>query len=132
MALQIFLYLISVFRNEDCKSEKYSSDDKCSSYGDSDECSSKKYGVRISITASVESSGISTFFWLQARTLQDFCKESHDKADDKEDKLISIDFWEAYDPDEIFKIGFPLIGTEATNVRALCFLCGSAGQEKVR
>lgn len=64
--------------------------------------------------------------------MQDFCKESHEKADEKEDKLISIDFWEAYDPDEIFKMGFPLIGTEATNVRALCFLCGSAGLEKVK
>ncbi len=67
----------------------------------------------------------------QARSLQDFCKESMNECEECEDKLISIDFWEAYDPDEIYKTGFPLIGSESTNVRAVCFLCGSVGLEKV-
>jgi len=48
------------------------------------------------------------------------------------ENLISMDFWEIYDPDEICEMGFSLIGSEPFSVRALCFLCGSAGQEKVR
>ncbi|XP_065221802.1 histone-lysine N-methyltransferase trithorax-like isoform X2 [Planococcus citri] len=66
-----------------------------------------------------------------ARTLQDFGKDSSDESDENEDKLISTDFWEAYDPDEVYKTGFPLISSELLNVRALCFLCGSAGIEKL-
>uniref|UniRef100_A0A1A9V7Y0 Histone-lysine N-methyltransferase trithorax n=1 Tax=Glossina austeni TaxID=7395 RepID=A0A1A9V7Y0_GLOAU len=43
--------------------------------------------------------------------------------------LISIDFWENYDPAEVCQSGFGLIVTETVAQRALCFLCGSAGQE---
>ncbi|XP_075145916.1 histone lysine N-methyltransferase trithorax [Haematobia irritans] len=43
--------------------------------------------------------------------------------------LISIDFWENYDPAEVCQTGFGLIITETVAQRALCFLCGSAGQE---
>ncbi|XP_046805122.1 histone-lysine N-methyltransferase trithorax [Lucilia cuprina] len=43
--------------------------------------------------------------------------------------LISIDFWENYDPAEVCQTGFGLIVTETVAQRALCFLCGSAGQE---
>ena len=74
------------------------------------------------------------FVRVQARSLQDFNKESPEDPEercDREDKLISTDFWEAYDPDEVCKTGFPIISSERLNVRALCFLCGSAGIEKV-
>lgn len=48
------------------------------------------------------------------------------------DSLISMDFWEIYDPDEVCETGFSLIGSESFSVRALCYLCGSAGLERVR
>ncbi|XP_017023747.1 histone-lysine N-methyltransferase trithorax [Drosophila kikkawai] len=41
--------------------------------------------------------------------------------------LISIDFWENYDPAEVCQSGFGLIVTETVAQRALCFLCGSTG-----
>nr|CAD7591676.1 unnamed protein product [Timema genevievae] len=44
---------------------------------------------------------------------------------------ICIDFWESYDPEEVSNTGFALIGSEPFSVRALCFLCGSAGHEKL-
>lgn len=47
-------------------------------------------------------------------------------------ELISVDFWESYDPDEVCNSGFGLIGTASFTIARLCFLCGSAGQEKVR
>ncbi|XP_037040768.1 histone-lysine N-methyltransferase trithorax isoform X2 [Bradysia coprophila] len=40
---------------------------------------------------------------------------------------ISIDFWENYDPAEVSQTGFGLIVSENIPLRALCFLCGSAG-----
>nr|XP_022908241.1 histone-lysine N-methyltransferase trithorax [Onthophagus taurus] len=42
---------------------------------------------------------------------------------------IAIDFWENYDPDEICRNGFGLMASEMFPMRAICFLCGSAGQE---
>lgn len=47
-------------------------------------------------------------------------------------QLISIDFWENYDPTEIHRNGFGLILTEEMPIRSLCFLCGSAGQDKLQ
>lgn len=41
--------------------------------------------------------------------------------------MISIDFWENYDPAEVSQTGFGLIVSENVPLRALCFLCGSAG-----
>ncbi|KAJ6635818.1 Histone-lysine N-methyltransferase trithorax [Pseudolycoriella hygida] len=41
--------------------------------------------------------------------------------------MISIDFWENYDPAEVSQTGFGLIVSETVPLRALCFLCGSAG-----
>ncbi|XP_037729808.1 histone-lysine N-methyltransferase trithorax isoform X1 [Drosophila subpulchrella] len=41
--------------------------------------------------------------------------------------LISIDFWENYDPAEVCQTGFGLIVTGTVAQRALCFLCGSTG-----
>jgi len=45
--------------------------------------------------------------------------------------LVALDFWESYDPDEVCNTGFSLIGCEPFQVRAVCFLCGSAGTSKV-
>ncbi|KAL0275515.1 UNVERIFIED_CONTAM: hypothetical protein PYX00_003341 [Menopon gallinae] len=53
------------------------------------------------------------------------------KGNLKTENPISIDFWETYDPEEICETGFGLIGSENFSVRALCFLCGSSGQEKL-
>ncbi|XP_049844919.1 uncharacterized protein LOC126297780 isoform X2 [Schistocerca gregaria] len=44
---------------------------------------------------------------------------------------MTIDFWESYDPDEVCNTGFALIASEPFPVRAVCFLCGSAGQEQL-
>lgn len=41
--------------------------------------------------------------------------------------MISLDFWENYDPVEISQMGFGLIVTESVPLRSLCFLCGSLG-----
>lgn len=46
-------------------------------------------------------------------------------------ELICVDFWESYDPDEVCSSGFGVIGTAPFTVARLCFLCGSAGKEKV-
>lgn len=43
--------------------------------------------------------------------------------------LLSIDFWENYDPAEVSQTGFGLIVSENTSIKSLCFLCGSCGQE---
>ncbi|XP_063233584.1 histone-lysine N-methyltransferase trithorax [Bacillus rossius redtenbacheri] len=45
--------------------------------------------------------------------------------------LICVDFWESYDPEEVCNTGFALVGSEPFHVRAVCFLCGSAGHEKL-
>lgn len=55
--------------------------------------------------------------------------ENHEFA--KLNAKVSIDFWESYDPEEVSRMGFPLIGFNPLKLRALCFLCGSAGLEKV-
>lgn len=49
----------------------------------------------------------------------------------KMENPVSMEFWESYDPEEICETGFGLIGSEMFSVRALCFLCGSSGQENV-
>ncbi|KAI8437655.1 hypothetical protein MSG28_011906 [Choristoneura fumiferana] len=46
-------------------------------------------------------------------------------------ELICVDFWESYDPDEVCSSGFGVIGTAPFTVARLCFLCGSAGKEKM-
>ncbi|KAJ0172266.1 hypothetical protein K1T71_012239 [Dendrolimus kikuchii] len=46
-------------------------------------------------------------------------------------ELICVDFWESYDPDEVCNSGFGLIGTGPFTIAKLCFLCGSAGKEKM-
>ncbi|XP_026497451.2 histone-lysine N-methyltransferase trithorax [Vanessa tameamea] len=46
-------------------------------------------------------------------------------------ELICVDFWESYDPDEVCNSGFGLIGTIPFTLAKLCFLCGSAGKEKM-
>jgi histone-lysine N-methyltransferase MLL1 len=65
---------------------------------------------------------------FQARTLSVLGK----RAVSELQNLVSVDFWESYDPEEVCNTGFGLIGSEPFHVRATCFLCGSAGREKVR
>ncbi|XP_059612244.1 histone-lysine N-methyltransferase trithorax-like [Phlebotomus argentipes] len=43
--------------------------------------------------------------------------------------MVSIDFWENYDPAEVSQTGFGLILSESVPLRAICFLCGSAGTD---
>ncbi|XP_063697206.1 histone-lysine N-methyltransferase trithorax [Culicoides brevitarsis] len=43
--------------------------------------------------------------------------------------LVSIDFWENYDPAEVSRSGFGIIATESFSLQPLCFLCGSAGND---
>ncbi|CAO1416584.1 unnamed protein product [Diamesa serratosioi] len=43
--------------------------------------------------------------------------------------MISIDFWENYDPAEVSRTGFGLILSEQTPIKSLCFLCGSCGSD---
>uniref|UniRef100_A0A1Q3F1I2 Histone-lysine N-methyltransferase trithorax n=2 Tax=Culex tarsalis TaxID=7177 RepID=A0A1Q3F1I2_CULTA len=45
--------------------------------------------------------------------------------------LISIDFWENYDPAEVSRTGFGLILSEEVPLKALCFLCGSSGLDEL-
>ncbi|XP_055614538.1 histone-lysine N-methyltransferase trithorax, partial [Uranotaenia lowii] len=45
--------------------------------------------------------------------------------------LISIDFWENYDPAEVSRTGFGLILSEEISLKALCFLCGSSGLDEM-
>ncbi|XP_058823621.1 histone-lysine N-methyltransferase trithorax [Topomyia yanbarensis] len=45
--------------------------------------------------------------------------------------LISIDFWENYDPAEVSRTGFGLILSEDVPLKALCFLCGSSGLDEL-
>ncbi|XP_065073296.1 histone-lysine N-methyltransferase trithorax [Ochlerotatus camptorhynchus] len=45
--------------------------------------------------------------------------------------LISIDFWENYDPAEVSRTGFGLILSEEIPIKALCFLCGSSGLDEM-
>ncbi|XP_053615699.1 histone-lysine N-methyltransferase trithorax isoform X2 [Plodia interpunctella] len=53
------------------------------------------------------------------------------KCGQNRSELICVDFWESYDPDEVCSSGFGLIGTASFTVARLCFLCGSAGKEKM-
>lgn len=55
-------------------------------------------------------------------------KKEH-KQQVKAPPTISIDFWENYDPAEVSQNGFGLIVSEDFPLKALCFLCGSCGQE---
>lgn len=47
----------------------------------------------------------------------------------KPKNVLSIDFWETYDFEEVCRNGFSLTGTAPFPVQAICFLCGSAGME---
>lgn len=43
--------------------------------------------------------------------------------------MVSIDFWENYDPAEVSRTGFGLILSEKTPIKSVCFLCGSYGND---
>lgn len=51
----------------------------------------------------------------------------------EDDKTINIHFQEVYDPHRIAENGFAIVGTEPLSIprQVVCFLCGSAGTEKV-
>uniref|UniRef100_A0A023F0H4 Histone-lysine N-methyltransferase trithorax n=1 Tax=Triatoma infestans TaxID=30076 RepID=A0A023F0H4_TRIIF len=73
-----------------------------------------------------------------ARMLQDLGRANCELLDgielhetEKKFAKISIDFWETYDPEEVLQTGFPLLGFNPFSLRAVCFLCGSAGFEKL-
>lgn len=52
----------------------------------------------------------------------------------EDDKTVDLNFQESYDPDRIAENGFAIVGTEPLSIpqRVVCYLCGSAGMEKVR
>lgn len=70
-----------------------------------------------------------TFQRGQRRTLQDL--EIMNSQTGARPELISLDFWESYDPDEVCNAGFSLVGFDPFNLKPVCFLCGSAGTKKV-
>lgn len=43
--------------------------------------------------------------------------------------IVSIDYWDHYDLDDINQNGFCLIASQQFPMPAICFLCGSAGRE---
>lgn len=47
----------------------------------------------------------------------------------REENYISTDFWENYDPEEVCRTGFGLISSVSFPMAAICFLCGSSGQD---
>lgn len=51
----------------------------------------------------------------------------------EDDKTIDLNFQESYDPDRIAENGFAIVGTQPMSIprQIICFLCGSAGMEKV-
>lgn len=65
---------------------------------------------------------------LSNKKLNSFSRKE-EKPIVKAPPLISIDFWENYDPAEVSQTGFGLIVSEGIPMKALCFLCGSCGQE---
>lgn len=62
---------------------------------------------------------------------QDYLNANIDNKED--DPTVDLNFRESYDPDRIAENGFAIVGTEPLSIprRAVCFLCGSAGMEKV-
>ncbi|KAH8375891.1 hypothetical protein KR200_006400 [Drosophila serrata] len=72
----------------------------------------------------ITSSSISVVTQSQSQTQGRRTKEQRQQ---QQRTLISIDFWENYDPAEVCQSGFGLIVTETVAQRALCFLCGSTG-----
>lgn len=63
--------------------------------------------------------------------MQDHLNASIENFED--DKTVDINFRESYDPDRIAENGFAIVGTEPLSIplRLVCYLCGSAGMEKV-
>uniref|UniRef100_T1J3M7 Histone-lysine N-methyltransferase trithorax n=1 Tax=Strigamia maritima TaxID=126957 RepID=T1J3M7_STRMM len=59
---------------------------------------------------------------IRAKQNQFFQDESKIK------ELVSVDYWEDYDPVEIWNNGRALIASQPFPIRVVCFLCGSGGQ----
>lgn len=63
--------------------------------------------------------------------MQDHLNANIENSED--DRTVDLNFRESYDPDRIAENGFAIVGTEPMSIprRAICYLCGSAGMEKV-
>lgn len=63
--------------------------------------------------------------------MQDHLNTNSESFED--DKTIDLNFRECYDPDRIAENGFAIVGTEPLSLPrgVVCYLCGSAGVEKV-
>lgn len=70
----------------------------------------------------------STAHNLNSKKLNSFIRKP-EKPAVKAPPVISTDFWENYDPAEVSQTGFGLILSEEVPLKALCFLCGSCGQD---
>lgn len=66
---------------------------------------------------------------INNKKLNSFIRKPVQKPKQNMPPTISIDFWENYDPAEVSQTGFGLIFSEQVEIKALCFLCGSCGQE---
>lgn len=64
--------------------------------------------------------------------MQDHLNANIESSED--DKTIDLNFQESYDPDRIAENGFAIVGTQPMSIprQIVCFLCGSAGMEKVK
>lgn len=54
-----------------------------------------------------------------------------DDDDDNKKHFILADYWEDYDFERISSQGFALISSQQISLPCVCYLCGSAGQEKL-
>jgi len=63
--------------------------------------------------------------------MQDHLNANIENTED--DTTVDLNFRECYDPDRIAENGFAIVGTEPLSIprQAVCYLCGSAGMEKV-
>lgn len=66
---------------------------------------------------------------VSSKKLNSFIRKPPQKPAIKAPPTVSIDFWENYDPAEVSQTGFGLIFSEEVHIKALCFLCGSCGQD---
>lgn len=63
--------------------------------------------------------------------MQDHLNANIENSED--DKTIDLNFQESYEPDRIAENGFAIVGTVPLSIprQVVCYLCGSAGMEKV-
>ncbi|XP_044257456.1 histone-lysine N-methyltransferase trithorax [Tribolium madens] len=81
-------------------------------------------------------SSVSSSSSLQSFTSSTFTSFSENKSDFEKkpnlqevQNMISINYWDNYDLDDVNQNGFCLIASQQFPMPAICFLCGSAGRE---